>query len=651
MNPSWFAAGGPAARALDQFEDRPEQRAMADAVADALQSGISLMVEAGTGTGKTLAYLLPAATSGKRVVISTGTRALQEQLLRSDLPLAEAVLGRPIHHAVLKGVSNYLCKRRASRLEILPGTATDDESIIRDWMYRTEVGDRAELGELGETSPLWAELTVSADNRLGPRCPHFESCFVTQARRRAERADILIVNHHLFFADLLVRQHSGGKVLPDYDAVIFDEAHLLEDVMTEHLGFSVSAVRIAQLMRDLDHLGIAIDRIEAASRQLFAAVANELRALSPDGGRVALPDGLFADPDLQEHWFAVDAALETAQLSAAAEASRLEASGDDGESFSLAADRSGQLRRALADIAEPDPGSGGDLVRWGEVRGRHTSLRASPIDVSRVMRDSVLPRVESAVLTSATLTSTGSFQYLRARLGLGVEECEELRLDSPFDYRSQALLYCARDLPVPSDAGFGPAARARIAELCAITGGHAFVLFTSHRALQEAAAELPAVLDCPVLVQGQAPARALVERFRQTPGCVLLGTGTFWAGVDVPGQALSLVIIDKLPFASPSDPVGAARAKLIGSRGGDPFRDYALPQAALTLRQGFGRLIRRKDDRGIVAVLDPRLLERSYGRAFVRSLPADLPRTATLEVARRFWLGQPAAEAPAEASA
>jgi ATP-dependent DNA helicase DinG len=638
--------GGNLARVLSGFEDRPEQRRMADAVAAALEDERPLLVEAGTGTGKTLAYLVPAALSGKRVVVSTGTRALQEQLIAQDLPLAEAALGRKIKAAVLKGVSNYLCRRKASAIE-LQLTLDAELEAIRDWMLWTETGDRAEMGALGTDSHWWEMVTTSPESRLGPKCPHHEQCFVTRARRAAEKAEIVIVNHHLFFADLALRGTTpGGRVLPDYDAVVFDEAHLLEDVMTEHFGFGVSTVRLALFCKDLTGVGLQTAAIERTSGSFFTAVRGALGALLVDG-KVALPDGLFADPDLKGAWFELDGALEGAEIAAKAAGARAEE--EKREEWEALARRAAAVRSALSNLAEPDRESTKRAVRWGEARGGGVFLRAAPIDVSDILRERVLPAVPAAVFTSATLTSARRFTYLRERLGLVPDACDELHLDSPFDYARQAMLYVPRDLPPPGEPDFTAAACARAAELCRLSGGRAFLLFTSHRALREAAAILPSLIPFPILVQGQAPPPVLLERFRTAPGSVLLATGTFWAGVDVPGPALSLVVMDKLPFASPGDPLTAARAEVLEAAGRDPFAELSVPQAALAFRQGFGRLIRRRDDRGIAAVLDGRIVQKRYGHSFLASLPPDLPRTSAIEVLRRWWQmhEQPAMAAPA----
>jgi ATP-dependent DNA helicase DinG len=655
---------GPLARSLERYEDRPQQRAMAGAVEAALEDRRPLLCEAGTGTGKTLAYLLPAAQSGLRVVVSTGTRALQEQLTHKDIPLAARALGRPIAWATLKGVSNYLCRRRAAELELYAAALGEDASErdeiddIRSWMLATETGDRVEMGSLGEDSRWWERLTVTPETRLGARCPHFESCFVTLARRRAEKSDLIVVNHHLYFADLALRaSHPGAKVLPDHDAVVFDEAHLLEDVMTEHFSVGVSTVRVGLFVRDLHDAmvrgGNPIEAtrvtglIERTAADFFWLVRRALDPVAVGAQRVALPEGLFSEIDLQAAWFGLDGALEAAALRAlsVAEAAREGgprarggAAEDETREIWAGLARRGQgLRDALAALADPGPAE--RSVSWGESRGGQVFLRAAPVDVASILRERVLSQVPAAVFTSATLTCAGGFSYVRERLGLADDVCDERRVDSPFDYAQQAMLYVARDLPAPGEDGFLPAACARIGELLDLTGGHAFVLFTSHRALREASERL-AGCRYPLLVQGAAPPAVLLDRFRARPGSVLLATGTFWSGVDMPGPALSLVIMDKLPFASPADPLTAARARKLAEAGRDPFDELHLPQAALAFRQGFGRLIRRRDDRGIAAVLDRRLVGRAYGRVFMNSLPPDLPRTSILEKVRRWWCGE-----------
>jgi ATP-dependent DNA helicase DinG len=668
-----LAPGGGLARAIPHYEDRAEQRAMSEAVARALADQRPLVVEAGTGTGKTLAYLVPALESGLRVVVSTGTRALQDQIARHDIPLLRAIVSRPFSAVVLKGVGNYVCKRKlaeaGSRLDrssaspfgdaARAGQAgplpTPDVSLaaLASWAEDSATGDRAEVEWLAEDAPLWADVTTTPDARIGPRCPYFERCFVTQARRLAEQAQLVLVNHHLYFADRALRAGSpGARVLPDHDAVIFDEAHQLEDVATEHFGARISTHRLAELVRDA-HLYLArlplwtgraaddtIRGVERAGIGLFAHVRAALVAASNDAGgqhqgRVVLPPGLFAHPERRDAWFQLDSALE--ELARAAEAESApppddEEPADAGPRAALTglARRARGMRDDLASIAEQQSRS---HVYWGETRIGATMLTASPIDVADLVRRHVVSAGPTTVFTSATLAAAGNFGYTRARLGL--DDASELLVHSPFDYARQAMLYVPRDLP-PVSEGFSAAAAARTRELLELTGGRAFLLFTSHRALREATGRL-ADLPYPRLVQGDAPRATLVDRFRSTQGAVLLGTGSFWEGVDVPGDALSLVVIDKLPFAPHTDPLLAARMAAVAEQGGDPFAVLQLPAAAIALKQGFGRLIRRRDDRGIVAILDGRVVTKGYGRTFLETLPAGLPRTSSIEQVRRWW--------------
>jgi ATP-dependent DNA helicase DinG len=680
-----LAPGGGLARAIPHYEDRAEQRAMSAAVARALADERALIVEAGTGTGKTLAYLVPALASGKRVVVSTGTRALQDQIARHDVPLLRAILARPFSAVVLKGVANYACRRKLVELAAHNASrAAPDVSIeaLVDWAAHSETGDRAEVEWLAEAAPLWAEATTTPDARIGPRCPHFTRCFVTQARRLADQAQLVLVNHHLYLADRALRAGSpGARILPDHDAVIFDEAHQLEDVATEHFAARVSTHRLGELVRDAQIALAAmplwtgraaedtIRAVERAGIALFALVRAALVAGADDDragsgergdgrdGRVPLPPGLFEHADRQAAWFRLDSALEELARTAEAESEPppdlrdlrdAPGAGRDGPDDDHAGPRAalaGLSRRAralrddLATVAEQRHKS---HVYWGETRPTGTFLTASPIDVAELVRRHVLYAGPTAILTSATLTAAGRFDYARSRLGF--DDADELMVASPFDYARQAMLYVPRDLP-PVGAGFSAEAAARTRELLALTAGRAFLLFTSHRALREAAARL-AQLPFPRLVQGDAPRAALVDRFRATPGAVLLGTSSFWEGVDVPGDALSLVVIDKLPFAPHTDPLIAARMQSCADAGGDPFAQIQLPGAAIALKQGFGRLIRRRDDRGIVAILDGRVVSRGYGRTFLASLPAGLPRSSSIEQVRRWWL----AGAPGQAA-
>jgi ATP-dependent DNA helicase DinG len=669
--------GGGLASAIPHYEDRPGQRQMSAAVAYALEERRGLIVEAGTGIGKTLAYLIPALESGQRVVVSTGTRALQDQIARNDLPLLREIVARPFAAVVLKGVSNYVCKRKLAELKTERrlvhqdddrGRDRRDDRGILDWAAETATGDRAEVEWIAEDDPWWGEVTTTSETRLAARCPFFNQCFVTTARRAAEKANLILVNHHLYFADLAIRASGGTKrILPEHEAVIFDEAHQLEDVATEHFGVRFSSVQLGGLLRDAQGLlgkmalwtggevAMPLRTAERASLALFASVrAALLPALTADGGssgdgRVTLPPELFEHPDRQRAWFELDAALE--EIARAAES---ESEDGPDESISTAAARGGlgqlafrarTLRDALALVAEQRQAS---YVYWGEARSHHTALTASPIRVAELLARHVVRAGPTPIFTSATLSTGGRLDYTRRRLGLPVGEIDELIVESPFDYGSCAQLYVPRDLPMPDDPAFTAAAAARIRELVALTGGGAFVLCTSLRSMAALAAAL-VDLPHPRWVQGEAPRGLLLDRFRSTPGSVLFGCGSFWEGVDVPGEALRLVIIDRLPFTPHVDPLQAARMRNAAEAGVDPFAAIQLPEAAIALKQGFGRLIRRSDDRGIVAILDVRAVTRSYGRVFFETLPAKLPRTSSLEQVKRWWQG-PAAGSSAAGS-
>jgi len=657
-----LAPGGAFEATADHYEDRPQQRRMARAVATALELDRALIVEAGTGTGKTLAYLLPALLSGKRVIISTGTRTLQEQLADRDVELLRQIVGRPFEVVVLKGVSNYLCQRRfhdrwTQQLRLPMVDRADDAAQavlerIATWAKDTPTGDRAELTDIADNHPLWREVTVDADERLGPRCPHFDRCFVAAARRRAARADLIIVNHHLYFADLALRDAApGARVLPDYDAVIFDEAHQLEEIITSHFGIQVSTGRFKRLARaaktllerrEQDHgrrTGALFDRLDASQTEFFTRVRAGLPALV-DGERVELPAELFREAQRTQAWFDLDNALDDLgqHLVFFAEVAGDKDTADEAHAVARQISRD---RDALARFCEQELSDTETFVYWASAERTGVQLRGAPAEIDHVLQRQ-LGRGAPLVFTSATMSISGRLDHMRERLGLDELRVDELVVPSPFDYASQAMLYIARDLPDPREPSFGPQSWQRIEELLAITEGRAFVLFTSHRALRAAAQRLQR-LDYPLFVQGRQPRAALLEQFRRTERAVLLGTGSFWDGVDVPGDALSLVIIDKLPFGVPTDPLTAARMRKIEERGGGAFRDYLLPQAALALKQGFGRLIRRRDVRGIVAVLDNRMVTKTYGRVFVDTLPAGVRRTCALQLVRRFWGARAAA--------
>jgi ATP-dependent DNA helicase DinG len=620
---------------------------MAHAVADALASRRPLLVEAGTGTGKTLAYLVPAILSGQKVLISTGTKNLQEQIFRKDLPLLQAELPIEFRAANVKGLGNYLCLRRFAeqrgRQATLAGFGPSDplsarlEAIAR-WASSSESGDRAELSDLTDDDPLWRDISASAETRLGARCPYFERCFVTTARRRAQLAEIVIVNHHLFAADLALRaQWPQAQLLPAYEAVIFDEAHQLEDVVTDYFGVGVSTLRLAGLTRDLERAiraDLAPDRLKPIGPHIDAAADRMFDRLR---GKISVERGPLeasawqGEAEAAAH--ALDRALE--ELESALNAVATVGLDDGGREVEALARRARAIRDDLATLVDGPQKHDRHHVFWAEQRGRTVFLHASPVDVADIVRDTLLGQVETAIFTSATLTTGGRFDFVRSRLGL--ESAVESRVPSPFDWASQALLYLPRDLPEPNDANFAEAVAARMGELVRITDGRAFLLFTSTRQMKRVYEILRPKLSQPCLLQGERSKHLLVEDFKRKVGSVLFATASFWEGVDVAGEALSLVVIDKLPFAPPDDPLVAARARRLEEQGADPFDAYHVPRAALALAQGFGRLIRRRDDRGIVALLDKRATTRGYGRRVLSGLPLECPRTDALSDVENFW--------------
>jgi ATP-dependent DNA helicase DinG len=655
MSAEILGPGGILARALVGYEPRPSQVEMAERVADALQRRRPLLVEAGTGTGKTLAYLVPAIESGLKVVISTGTKNLQEQIFKKDIPLLQDHLSRPFTAACMKGISNYLCLRRfnehvAREASLAPsGKLESTLDAIRVWANETIAGDRAELPQLGDDSPVWRDVSPTQETRLGQRCPYFERCFVTQARRRAHAADVIIVNHHLFFADLALRAHwPEARLLPAYEAVIFDEAHQLEDVATDYFGVGVSTLRLGALVRDLERAvkqRNAPEKLSATAKHVDARAAvmfDGLRMRLPRNDRATIDAATWQGaPERQAH--ALDTALE--ELEAALDGVHGDTLDDGGEEAHALARRARAIRDDLALLVDGAQKHDRKHVFWAEQRGRTILLHASPVDVSEILRDELVTPIEAAVFTSATLTAGGSFDFVRARLGL--ESAMEARLPSPFDYARQALLYLPRDLPEPSHADFAAAAAERMQQLVQLSNGRAFLLFTSHKQMQRVHQLLAPKLTQPVLLQGDMPKHLLVEEFKRLGNAVLFATASFWEGVDVVGDALSLVVIDKLPFAPPDDPLVAARVARLEDEGRDGFSDYHVPRAALALAQGFGRLIRHRSDRGVVALLDRRAVTRNYGRRVLAGLPADCPRAHDLDAVRGFFAGAVGEKLPA----
>jgi ATP-dependent DNA helicase DinG len=628
-----FGRDGLIARAHPEYEYRPGQIQMAEAVLRAFEEKRHLIVEAGTGTGKTLAYLVPAIAAatarGARVIISTGTKNLQEQLMAKDIPFLQQVLPRKFTAAYMKGRTNYACLQRIRRAENSPVLEGLDEldyfDEVRQWARESQTGDRAELINLPENLSFWRHLDARSEICVGQKCPDYDPCFITRMRQRAMDADIVIVNHHLFFADLALRNSEYGQVLPDYSAVIFDEAHLIEDVAAEYFGAQVSSYQMEDLVRDLALLPITnvdvnkeLTRIAARLSRFGDNFWMGFRTGRGEEGRFPVLPGTFArkrtDGEIEatplgEAYLSLDGALERLETT-------LDAISDQPLEVENLLRRVRQIRFDLQFIVAGDDKH---FVYWTERRGRGLFLRASPIDVSSLLQDKLFERIETVVLTSATLASAGNFNFIRERLGLA--EADDLVAPSSYDYESQTVLYLPTRLPDPRSPQFTDAAADEIINILNATDGRAFVLSTSKASMNALYERVAGAVDFPCFLQGTASKAGLLEKFRETPNAVLFATSSFWQGVDVRGAQLSCVIIDKLPFAVPSDPVVAARQRYIDEQGGSSFYEYSVPQAIISLKQGLGRLIRSTTDKGVLAILDPRLRTKAYGRVFLESLP------------------------------
>ncbi len=629
-----FGTGGLISKFHENYEYRSGQIKMAEAVAQAFADKRHLIVEAGTGTGKTLAYLIPAISAAlqtkKRIIISTGTKNLQEQLMEKDIPFLQKVLPKKFTAAYMKGRSNYACLYRIQKADNQPILDGLDQKRyfdeVRDWSRETSTGDRRELVDLPEDLSFWSRINAKSDTCIGQKCPEFEPCFITRMRTGAEAADIVIVNHHLFFADLNVRGNQFGKVIPDYGAVIFDEAHLIEDIAADYFGFQVSNFQIDELVRDSATLPISdaiatrdIDKtaskISGLSEQFwirFIQARTEGRfPLQPDVFAYRSTNGEQQATPLGEAYFALDSAMQ-----------RLEAQLDAFSETVPEADsvirRTRQTRFDLDFIVTQ---AERNYVYWLEKRGKGIFLRASPVDVSELLREKLFEKVETCILTSATLSSSGKFDFIRERLGLDTGKTTGMVAPSAFDYEKQAIIYLPKAMPDPRSPEFTQLAAGEIVKILQITNGRAFVLATSNASMKALYELVSSRVSFPCFVQGTMSKTGLLEKFRETPNAVLFATASFWQGVDVQGEQLSCVIIDKLPFAVPTDPLVAARSRFVDENGGNSFFDYSVPQAVISLKQGIGRLIRSNSDRGVIALLDPRLRTKRYGKDFLTSLP------------------------------
>ena len=625
-----LGADGPFSEKLTTFAPRDAQIQMAEAVEQALAEGQSLVVEAGTGIGKTLAYLVPALLSGERVIVSTGTKTLQDQLFFRDLPMVCEALGLSIKPALLKGRGNYLCLHRMmiARTEgRLPSReAVTELEAVMDWSALTTDGDLSIAGVLTEDSGLMPFVTSTAENCLGGECPQFENCHVAKARSEAQDADVVVVNHHLLFADMAIKQSGFGEVLPGASAFIIDEAHQAPETATRFFSISLTARQIQDLCRDFLAESAEVSGAMGVLREPVADCLQKMKEIQlviaqrmPDRGSWS---DLVSDGPVRVALQELDHAINA--LACAAEKLQGGARSMDG-----CIERLGELQGRLDRFDTPQTT---DEVRWFEKRGRGFALHITPLEVSEVFNQFRETVDASWIFTSATLSVRGDFSHFTDQMGLA--DATALQLDSPFDYATHALMWLPEDVPEPRDAEFVPALLEQVVPLLKASKGRAFLLFTSHRSLRRAAELLDGEIEFPLFVQGEQPRSLLLEQFRESGQGVLLGSASFWEGVDVIGEALSLVVIDKLPFAAPDDPVMEARSDSLRRAGGNPFTQLYLPQAVISLKQGAGRLIRDVNDRGALVICDPRIRTKSYGRVFLESLPPMKLATERAEVER-----------------
>ena len=622
-----LGADGPLAARIPDFAPRPQQQELAAAVAQAIEGFEVLVAEAGTGTGKTFAYLLPALLSGRRVLISTGTKTLQDQLYHRDLPAVRAAIGAPVKTALLKGRSNYLCRHRLA-FNVEQGLFDSRERVrelesVQQWAQVTRSGDIGELDAVAENSPLWPQVTSTQDNCLGQECPEYSRCFVLEARRGAQEAEVVVVNHHLLLADMVLKEDGFGELLPGFDAVIVDEAHQLPEIATQYFGLSISTRQLGDWANDLkaEYLRTAADMPDFEPLlKAYEQCVQSLRPLVGEGVGREEWDALSYRKELRARLDTVLTALEALKPA-------LDILAPRARGLENCRDRAEVLQSRLQAFLDDDARK---QVRWIEHHGRQCSFNLTPLDASERFAARMQEHPSAWVFLSATLSVGGQFSHFRERLGLNA--AEELLLGSPFDFQNHAMLYMPPRMPAVDDPGFTAAVVEAARPVLEASGGRAFLLFTSHRALQQAAGLLRGNLAYPLLVQGDMPRRRLLETFRELGNAVLLGTSSFWEGVDVKGPALSVVVIDKLPFASPGDPVLKARLERMKNEGRNPFMEYQLPQAVIALKQGVGRLIRDADDKGVLMICDPRLTGKPYGRVFRESLPPMQPTRELAEV-------------------
>jgi ATP-dependent DNA helicase DinG len=626
-----FGPNGWLAKRIEGFSYRPQQQEMAQVVGRIMDQGGVLICEAGTGTGKTFAYLVPALMSGQKVIISTGTKNLQDQLFHRDLPMVRQSLSSPVSIALLKGRANYLCTHRLENTlhEELHLTREQVEQLqwIREWSTATRSGDIAEMSRISEDAGIWPYVTSTTDNCLGQECSAYSTCHLMEARKRAQEADLVVINHHLLCADMALKEDGFGELLPSADCFILDEAHQLPDIAGNFFGDSVSGRQLIDLAKDtvteyhreakdMPEIPERADRLKQATRDMRLAFGLEQK-------RGAWSE-VATDPSVKAH---LEGLLDSIDQLAQA----LRAVEGRGKGLESCSERCDTVLRRLQDLQESEDG---ESIRWFETHRQSFRLNRTPLEIAGIFQGVMQGHHASWVFTSATLAVGGSFEHFSKQLGL--TEAETHCWDSPFDYPHQAVWYVPKELPEPNSAEFNRAVSDLSLPILEASAGRAFLLYTSHRALQEAADYLKDKLNYPMLVQGTAPRTELLEQFRKLGNAVLLGTSSFWEGIDVRGEALSCVIIDKLPFASPGDPVLQARIDSLSKQGGNPFMTYQLPQAAIALKQGAGRLIRDEKDRGVLVLCDPRLLKKTYGKIFIRSLPP-MTKTQDFNVLQRFF--------------